>query len=44
VREFGASMERSCAVVLATTGVAGPKPDEDSNPVGLFHVAVVAEG
>ena len=47
VSEFGASTERSRAVlqiVLATTGVAGPKPDEDGNPVGLFHVAVVAKG
>ena len=45
--EFGASTERSRAVlqiVLATTGVAGPKPDEDGNPVGLLHVAVVAKG
>ena len=26
--------------VLAITGVAGPDPDEDGNPVGLVHVAV----
>lgn len=25
---------------LAITGVAGPDPDEDGNPVGLMHVAV----
>jgi nicotinamide-nucleotide amidase len=28
--------------VLAITGVAGPDPDEDGNPVGLVHVAVAA--
>jgi nicotinamide-nucleotide amidase len=25
---------------IAITGVAGPEPDEDGNPVGLMHVAV----
>ena len=29
-------------VVLAVTGVAGPEPDEDGNPVGLLHVAAVS--
>ena len=29
-------------VVLAITGVAGPAPDEDGNPVGLLHVAVMS--
>lgn len=28
-------------VAIAITGVAGPEPDEDGNPVGLMHVAVV---
>ena len=26
-------------IALAVTGVAGPEPDEDDNPVGLMHVA-----
>jgi nicotinamide-nucleotide amidase len=29
-------------VVIAITGVAGPEPDEDGNPVGLVYVAVAA--
>jgi nicotinamide-nucleotide amidase len=29
-------------IVLAITGVAGPDPDEDGNPVGLLHVAAVS--
>jgi nicotinamide-nucleotide amidase len=29
-------------VVVAITGVAGPDPDEDGNPVGLHHVAAVS--
>ena len=33
-------LERSPAdLVLAVTGVAGPDPDEDGNPVGLAYVA-----
>jgi len=35
---MGASM------AVATTGVAGPAPDEDGNPVGLLIVAVAEEG
>jgi nicotinamide-nucleotide amidase len=31
-------------MVLAITGVAGPEPDEDGNPVGLMHVAVARRG
>jgi nicotinamide-nucleotide amidase len=27
-------------IALAITGVAGPEPDEDGNPVGLVYVAV----
>jgi nicotinamide-nucleotide amidase len=30
------------ALVVAITGVAGPEPDEDGNPVGLVHVAIAA--
>jgi nicotinamide-nucleotide amidase len=29
-------------LVAAITGVAGPEPDEDANPVGLVYVAVAA--
>jgi PncC family amidohydrolase len=31
-------------VVVAVTGVAGPDPDENGNPVGLVHIAAVARG
>ena len=30
-------------ISLAITGVAGPEPDEDGNPVGLVYVAVAAK-
>jgi nicotinamide-nucleotide amidase len=29
-------------VVVAVTGVTGPDPDEDGNPVGLVHIAAVS--
>jgi nicotinamide-nucleotide amidase len=29
-------------LVVAITGVAGPEPDEDGNPLGLVHVTVAA--
>jgi nicotinamide-nucleotide amidase len=36
-------LERSPAdIVLAVTGVAGPEPDEDGNPVGLAYVAAAS--
>lgn len=36
-------IERSKAdLVVAITGVAGPEPDEDNNPVGLVYVAVAS--
>ena len=28
--------------LIAITGVAGPEPDEDGNPVGLVYVAVAS--
>jgi nicotinamide-nucleotide amidase len=35
------ALERCPAdMAIAITGVAGPEPDEDGNPVGLMHVAV----
>jgi nicotinamide-nucleotide amidase len=39
----GGALERCPAdIVLAVTGVAGPDPDEDGNPVGLLHVAAMS--
>jgi nicotinamide-nucleotide amidase len=36
-----AGIQRSAAdVALAVTGVAGPAPDEDGNPVGLIYLSV----
>jgi PncC family amidohydrolase len=29
-------------VAVAVTGVAGPDPDEDGNPVGLLHIAAAS--
>jgi nicotinamide-nucleotide amidase len=29
---------------VAVTGVAGPEPDEDGNPVGLIYCAVLRRG
>jgi nicotinamide-nucleotide amidase len=31
-------------VAVAITGVAGPEPDDDGNPVGLVHLAVARRG
>lgn len=36
----GAIDRTSAGLAIAVTGVAGPEPDEDGNPVGLVHVAV----
>jgi nicotinamide-nucleotide amidase len=30
-------------LAAAITGVAGPEPDEDGNPVGLVHIAVASK-
>ena len=39
------ALERSPAdVAAAITGVAGPDPDEDDNPVGLAFIAVARRG
>jgi nicotinamide mononucleotide (NMN) deamidase PncC len=32
------------AIAVATTGVAGPSPDEDGNPVGRIVVAIARAG
>jgi nicotinamide-nucleotide amidase len=38
----GALIAAEADIAIAVTGVAGPKPDEDGNKVGLTHVACVA--
>lgn len=35
----GALRKSPADVAIAITGVAGPEPDEDGNPVGLTHLA-----
>jgi nicotinamide-nucleotide amidase len=39
----GALARSPANVAVAITGVAGPEPDEDGNPVGLVCIAVVAQ-
>jgi PncC family amidohydrolase len=47
-REVAVAMARGALerlpadVVVAVTGVAGPDPDEDGNPVGLVHIAAAS--
>ena len=39
------ALQRSPAdVAVAITGVAGPEPDDDGNPVGLMFIAVARHG
>lgn len=38
----GARAASGADVAVAITGVTGPEPDADGNPVGLMHIAVVA--
>ena len=40
----GALARSPANVAVAITGVAGPEPDEDGNPVGLVCIAVTREG
>ena len=40
----GALVHSPADVALAVTGVAGPDPDEDGNPVGLVFCAVAQRG
>jgi len=40
----GALARSPAKVAVAITGVAGPKPDEDGNPVGLVCIAVARQG
>src|SRR5262245_7181765 len=38
--QYGASVRSPAPLAVATTGVAGPDPDEDGNPVGLVCIAI----
>ncbi|MGA8497972.1 MAG: CinA family protein [Xanthobacteraceae bacterium] len=40
----GALRRSPANIALAITGVAGPKPDEDHNPVGFVCIAAAREG
>lgn len=40
----GALRRSPANIALAITGVAGPKPDEDHNPLGFVCIAVAREG
>ncbi len=40
----GALLRSPAVLSLAITGVAGPEPDEDGNPVGLVYIAVQLSG
>jgi nicotinamide-nucleotide amidase len=40
----GALLHSPANIAVAITGVAGPEPDEDGNPVGLVCIAVAARG
>ncbi len=38
---WGALSKTRADLSMAITGVAGPKPDDDGNPVGCFHVVAI---
>lgn len=40
----GALAASGADIAVAVTGVLGPEPDEDGNPVGLIHLAAAARG
>ncbi|MCC7253484.1 CinA family protein [Hyphomicrobium sp.] len=40
----GALAASGADIAVAITGVLGPEPDEDGNPVGLLHIAVATRG
>lgn len=40
---LGAKKALGCDLVVSTTGVAGPGPDERGNPAGLVYVALASE-
>lgn len=41
---IGALKRSPADVAIAITGVAGPEPDEDGNPVGLVYIAAIRVG
>jgi nicotinamide-nucleotide amidase len=41
---WGALKRSPAEVAVAVTGVAGPEPDEDGNPVGLIYCCAVRTG
>jgi nicotinamide-nucleotide amidase len=40
----GAIARSGASAAVTVTGVAGPEPDEDGNPVGLIYCAVMRRG
>jgi nicotinamide-nucleotide amidase len=40
----GALLHSTADLAVGLTGVAGPEPDEDGNPVGLVCIAIVRRG
>lgn len=40
----GALAASGADIAVAITGVLGPEPDEDGNPVGLMHIAAATRG
>jgi nicotinamide-nucleotide amidase len=40
----GALLRSPAPLAISITGVAGPEPDEDGNPVGLVCIAVARDG
>ena len=40
----GALQRSPASLAVAITGVAGPDPDEDGNPIGLVCIAVARAG
>ncbi len=40
----GALARSPASLAVAVTGVAGPEPDEDGNPVGLAYIAFARRG
>ena len=36
----GLIKDGDCDIAISTTGYAGPKQDDDSEPVGLFYIGI----
>ena len=41
---LGCAERLNCDLAMATTGVAGPGPDDQGNPAGLVYIALYARG